>query len=164
MPLSPEDARIIYAHLRVRVRETLGRPDWDSDIVAAVGEEEKTPEQDLDPARLLVSYLSELEDRVYAHTHRAYENTLQEMGEFVRTEDRGPVRDIVLSITEADQVLFGSSGTISLGEVADSDELFQRLAKVRTDIQRDLGIELRHTVERDEDKGDDWPPEPPFPE
>ena len=163
MPLSREDARDIYDYLRMRVRETLGRPDWDADIIAAVAEQEKGPHEELDPARPLVAYLSELEDRVYAHSYRAYESTLTQMGEFIRTEDRGPVRDIVLSITEADQALFGASGTVSLGDVAHSDELFQSLAAVRAEIQRDLGVELGHAEERDEDLDDDSL-EPPIPE
>ena len=161
MPLSSEDARDIYNHLRLRVRETLGRPDWDADIVAALGEEEKVPEQGLDPATLLVGYLAELEDRVYGLTHRAYEGTLRQMGEYIRTEDRGPVQDIVLSVDEADQALFGSSGTISFGEIAHADELFSALTAVRSEIQSDLGIELPHRVERDEDLDDDIPPPEP---
>lgn len=161
MPLSPEDARDVYDHLRLRVRETLGRPDWDADIVFAVGEDEKLLQQDLDPSRILVGYLAELEDRVFGMTRRAYEGTLQQIGEFIRTEDRGPVRDIVLTLGEADQALFGSSGTISIGEIAHADELFSALVAIRSEIQSDLGIELSHRIERDEDLEEDIPPPEP---
>ena len=128
----------------------------------AIGEEEKARNRNKKSREGKILSLPYWKLKIgVTQTHRAYESTLQQMGDYVRTEDRGPVRDIVLSITEADQALFGSREAISLGEVAHSDDLLQNLVAVRMDLQRELGIELRHITERDEDMDDDSPPEPP---
>ncbi|BAZ32020.1 hypothetical protein NIES4074_45210 [Cylindrospermum sp. NIES-4074] len=126
MPLSLEDYRDIYRHLRTRLRES-GREDLDS----LLAREFRPSESPLDD---LLTYLHRLIDALRERSQRGYHAALELLQEYVDPIDANEIQGVEVFLTDPEQEAYGVT-VIDLSELDDYSRLIEGLESLIEDLR-----------------------------
>lgn len=128
MPLSLEDYRDIYRHLRTRLRES-GREDLDS----LLAREFRPSESPLDD---LLTYLDRLIAALREQSQRGYYAALELLQRYVDPIDADEIQGVEIFLTEPEQEAYGVTVTlIDLSELNDYSRLIEGLESLIEDLR-----------------------------